>query len=267
MIRLAVRAPSEAAEEVLAALLELAPGGVEEVDGDGFVEYAVYGAPGELPALTEGRAEVGGVPVEVSGREVAEDWTERWKRFHVPVLIAGRLYVRPPWEGAAVRPGVEEIVIDPGQAFGTGAHPTTRMCLELLLALDAHGSFADLGCGSGTLAIAASKLGFEPVLAVDFDRGAVDATAANAAANGVTLEKVARMDLRTEPPPDATTAAANLTAPLLRSMAGRLGDNLEVVIVSGVLEEEWPQVRESFGRLAVTRLLTGGGWAAALLMR
>src|SRR4051812_37714774 len=160
MIRLSIRAPADAAEVVLAALLELTPSGLEQVDGDGWVEYGLYGAPGELPSLPLGSASVGGVLVEVRGEEVPSDWDERWKRFHVPLLLGGRLYVRPPWEQPAVRPGVVEVVIDPGQAFGTGTHPTTRLCLELLLSLDAGGSFADLGCGSGVLAIAAAKLGF-----------------------------------------------------------------------------------------------------------
>src|SRR5881392_326044 len=153
MIRLAFRAPADQAEIVLAALIDIAPSGVEQVDGNGFTEFAVYGAPGELPSFPEGDAEVGGVVVSVSGREVPDDWAERWKRFHRPVLIAGKIYVRPPWEEPAVRPGVIEIVIDPGQAFGTGSHATTELCLELMLELDASGSFADLGCGSGVLAI------------------------------------------------------------------------------------------------------------------
>src|SRR3954447_17990687 len=187
MIRLAFRSPADVAEIVLAALIELAPSGVEQVDGDGVTEFALYGAPGELPSFPEGSAEVGGVIVQVSGREVPDDWAERWKRFHRPVLIGGRIYVRPPWEEAAVRPGVTEIVIDPGQAFGTGTHPTTALCLELMLDLKPRGSFADLGCGSGVLAIAAAKLGFEPVTAVDAERESVRATKANAIANGVAL--------------------------------------------------------------------------------
>src|SRR5919106_6029509 len=188
MIRLAVRAPADTAEQVLASLLELAPTGVEQVDGEGFVEYALYGAPGELPSLPEGEAEVGGARVSVSGTEVADDWAERWKRFHAPVLVGGRLYVRPPWEQPAVRPRVAEIVIDPGPAFGTGSHPTTRMCLELMLSLEPEGSFADLGCGSGVLAIAAAKLGFGPVAAFDSDAAAIQATRANARDNGVVLD-------------------------------------------------------------------------------
>src|SRR3954451_14858285 len=96
MIRLAFRAPANQAEIVLAALLELAPSGVEEVDGDGFTEFALYGAPGELPSFPEGPADVGGVVVQVSGTEVPDDWAERWKRFHRPVLIGGGGFVRPP---------------------------------------------------------------------------------------------------------------------------------------------------------------------------
>src|SRR3954467_14413523 len=187
MIRLAFRAPAKQAEMVLAALIEIAPSGVEQVDGDAFTEFAVYGAPGELPSFPEGEAEVGGVIVQVSGREGPDDWAERWKRFHRPVLIAGKIYVRPPREEPAVRPGVTEIVIDPGQAFGTGTHPTTALCLELMLELKPRGSFADLGCGSGVLSIAAAKLGFQPITAIDAERQAIEATRANALANGVAL--------------------------------------------------------------------------------
>ncbi|MGH2745035.1 MAG: 50S ribosomal protein L11 methyltransferase, partial [Thermoleophilaceae bacterium] len=139
---------------MLAALLELAPSGVEQVDGDGVVELAVYGAPGELPELDAAEADLGGVRVTVSATEVPDDWTERWKRFHVPVLVSKRLYVRPPWDETPVPGGAIDVTIDPGRAFGTGAHATTRLALELLLELsDAGfgGSFCDLGCGSGVL--------------------------------------------------------------------------------------------------------------------
>src|SRR6059036_766828 len=222
MIRLAFRAPADQAEIVLAALVELAPSGVEQVDGNGFTEFALYGAPGELPSFPEGAAEVGGVIVQVSGREVPDDWAERWKRFHHPVLIGGSIYVRPPWEEPAVRPGVIEIVIDPGQAFGTGTHPTTALCLELMLGLEPRGSFADLGCGSGVLAIAAHKLGWRPVSAFDSDRAAVGATKRNAVDNAVELERIERFDLRSQPPPVAGTVAANLMRPLLLRVAEQM---------------------------------------------
>ena len=117
----------------MAALLELAPSGVEEVEADGFVELAVYGAPGELPELAPGEAVVAGVVVAVSATQVRDDWGERWKSFHVPVVVGGRLRVRPPWEGAGGEPGLIDLLVDPGRAFGTGSHFTTRLCLELLL--------------------------------------------------------------------------------------------------------------------------------------
>lgn len=267
MIRLAIRVPAARAEEVLGALLELAPSGVEQRDGDGFVEYAVYGAPGELPTLPRGEAVIGGVPVQVGAEEVPDDWAERWKRFHGPILLDGRLYLRPPWEPAAVRPGVVEVVIDPGRAFGTGSHPTTRMCLELMLTLDRRGSLADLGCGSGVLAIAGTKLGFRPVVAVDADGAAVETTVANARANAARLDHVDRVDLRRSPPPMADVITANLMRPLLLRVAGLLAEAPRVLIVSGLLEEEADEVGAAFSPLVERRRLTTQGWSALLLER
>ena len=249
---------------MLAALLELAPSGLEQVDGDGWVEYALYGAPGELPSLPDGEADIGGARVRVRGEEVPDDWAERWKRFHVPILVGGRLYVRPPWEQPAVRPGVAEIVIDPGRAFGTGAHPTTRLCLELMLELDAEGSFADLGCGSGVLAIAAAKLGFEPVAAFDSDAAAIEATRLNARDNAATLDRVERWDLRRDAPPAAHTVTANLMRPLLLQLAPRL-ERPDALILSGVLDDEADEVAAAFAPLREQRRLGDKGWTALLL--
>ncbi|HLM26408.1 MAG TPA: 50S ribosomal protein L11 methyltransferase [Thermoleophilaceae bacterium] len=249
----------------MAALLELAPGGVEQVDLPSGVEYAVYGAPGELPALAEGEAEVGGVLVTVSGTEVAGDWAERWRCFHEPVLVGGRLWVRPPWSPPPAEDGMIDLCVDPGQAFGTGAHPTTRLSLELLLDLDPQGSFADLGCGSGVLAIAAAKLGFGPVIAVDHERAAVEATAENAAANGVTLERVERWDLRREPAPAAEVMAANLTRPLLLEVAARMARAPTELVVSGLLEHEADEVAAAFAPLRPRARLADRGWAALAL--
>ncbi len=249
---------------MLASLLELAPSGLEQVDGDGWVEYALYGAPGELPSLPDGEADIGGARVRVRGEEVPDDWAERWKRFHVPILVGGRLYVRPPWEQPAVRPGVAEIVIDPGRAFGTGAHPTTRLCLELMLELDAEGSFADLGCGSGVLAIAAAKLGFEPVAAFDSDAAAIEATRLNARDNAATLDRVERWDLRRDAPPAAHTVTANLMRPLLLQLAPRL-ERPDALILSGVLDDEADEVAAAFAPLREQRRLGDKGWTALLL--
>lgn len=257
---------------MLAELLELAPSGVEEVSvGSGeVVEYAVYGAPGELPALPEVTAAAGSALVEVSTSEIADDWVQRWREFHRPlVLDGGRLVVRPPWEpahGAGV-----ELVIDPGQAFGTGAHATTRLCLELMVRMTATGPFLDLGCGSGVLAIAAAQLGFSPVVAVDFDPAAVAATAENAGVNGIELE-VRRHDLRADPVISAPTVAANLLRPLLLVWAGRLESAVEPpqrVIASGLLVGEADEVAGAFSRLGLVESERRelGDWAAVLLER
>ena len=279
MLRLGVRVRRDQAEIVLAELLSLAPSGVEEVaigSGPGaVVEYAVYGAPGELPALPDLTAACGDALVEVRTSEVADDWDQRWRTFHRPlVLELGRLAVRPPWEppvGAAV-----EIVVDPGQAFGTGAHATTRLCLELMLELSAGnpgGSFLDLGSGSGVLAIAAARLGWEPVVALDYDPASVEATADNARVNGVAIE-VRRHDLRTDPVARARTVAANLLRPLLLAWAGRLealppASLPEIVIAGGLLIAEADEAAGAFSALglAESERRESGEWAALLLRR
>jgi ribosomal protein L11 methyltransferase len=267
VIRLAVRVARAHAEIALAELLELAPGGVEEVDCGAVVEYAVYGPPGELPALPDLEAAVGGALVEVTTSELPDDWSERWKQFHVPLVLGDRLAVRPPWEaeiGAAI-----ELVIDPAQAFGTGAHATTRLCLELLLEVAdgaEGGPLLDLGCGSGVLAIAAVQLGWAPVLAVDNDPLSVEATAANAAVNGVALE-TRRLDLRHDPVPPAPTVLANLLRPLLLDYAAALSDPPRTLIASGLLVHEAAEVASAFAPhgLRERERRERGEWAALLL--
>ena len=229
------------------------------------MEFALYGSPGELPTFPDGEAEIGGVRVHVRGEEVPDDWEERWKRFHVPVLVAGKLWVRPPWEEPAVRPGVTEVVIDPGRAFGTGTHPTTRLCLELMLELGGSGSFADLGCGSGVLSIAAAKLGFSPVRAYDSDRLAIEATNLNARDNGVVLDAVERFDLRTGVPPVADVVAANLMRPLLLTLTAAMRERPQVLIASGLLDHEADELAAAFAPLRERRRLSMKGWTALLL--
>lgn len=270
MLRLAVRVRREQAEIVLAELLSVAPAGVEEVAlGADVVEYAVYGAPAELPALPDVTAAAGSALVEVSTTEVADDWDRRWREFHRPLVLDGRLAVRPPWEDTVGAP--VEIVIDPGQAFGTGAHATTRQCLELMIELPAGGEFLDLGCGSGVLAVAAARLGWDPVVAVDYDPVSVLAAAENARVNGVGIE-VRRHDLRADPVLCAPTVAANLLRPLLLTWASRLVDASsppEVVIASGLLVGEVEEVGGAFAAvgLAESCRLQSGEWAALLLSR
>jgi ribosomal protein L11 methyltransferase len=270
LIRLAVRVRSEDAELVLAELLELAPNGVEEVPlGDGGIEYAVYGSPGELPALPDLRAAAGGALVAISTSEVADDWSERWREFHRPLVLGDRLTVRPPWIEAASTQ--LDVVIDPGQAFGTGAHATTRLCLEMLLALadsgPERGSCVDVGCGSGVLAITAALLGFEPVTALDIERESVEATSQNAELNGAAV-LAHRFDLRAEPVPRAAVTVANVLAPPLLEWAesGR-GEWPERLILSGILVTEADRVALAFGQrgLIEHQRRTRGEWAALRL--
>ena len=302
MIRLAIRVRREQAELVLAELLELAPGGVEECSPTAdVVEYAVYGAPGELPELPDLRAAAGDALVEVSTSETADDWHERWRRFHRPVVVTApaapsnlpaprnpvgsvdSLRVRPPWEAPDDQRAdpAHEIVSDPGRAFGTGAHATTRMCLELLLALAAEqavsGPLLDVGSGSGVLSIAAARLGFAPVLALDHERESVDAARANAAVNGVQLD-VRRADLRAgplpwltaaDPPPGPLVLLANLLCPLLLDLARTIALAPAQMIASGLLVEQVDEVVAAFGErlgLREHRRRVSGEWAAVWLI-
>jgi ribosomal protein L11 methyltransferase len=289
VIRLAVRCEPDLAELVLAELTVLAPNGVEEERGPGYVEYAIYGGEGELPELGEIDAAVGGGRIEVSSTEIPDDWADRWRDFHKPLLVGERLWLRPSWEEP--RDGALDLVVDPGQAFGTGAHPTTRLCLELLLELqaggEANGPLVDLGTGSGVLAIAAAKLGWGPVRGYDHEPAAIEAAAANAEANGVEIQ-LDRMNLRENLPQLAPTVVANMTAPILAAVAEQLdGDGSRgtalrslpavapaspppapsTLILSGLLPAELDDTAAAFAPAGLVEAdrRREGDWAALLL--
>jgi ribosomal protein L11 methyltransferase len=282
MLRLAVRVRRADAELVLAELIELAPSGVEEVDIDvDTVEYAVYGPPGELPELPELEAAAGSALVNVTTTEIADDWADRWREFHKPLVLGDRLSVRPPWEPPQAT--ALDLIIDPARAFGTGAHATTRLCLELLLDLEPpvvsldhrpnsapRPACVDLGCGSGVLAIAAAKLGWRPVLALDYDPLSVEATLENACVNDVSLD-VQRFDLREQPVPAAPLVLGNLLAPLLLRWCEQLADGTArlpgLVIASGLLATEADDVSAAFEKVGLveSRRAIRGEWAALLL--
>jgi len=293
LIRLAVRCAPEQAEIVLAELMVLAPNGVEEEEGPGYVEYAIYGGEGELPELGEIEVAAGDGLVEVVATEVPDDWADRWQDFHKPLLVGDRLWLRPSWEEP--REGTIDLVVDPGRAFGTGAHPTTRLCLEYLLELaeagEAHGPLTDLGTGSGVLAIAASKLGWSPVHGYDHEEASIEAAGANALVNGVELQ-LERMNLRERLPKLAPIVVANMTAPILREIAGQLeqegsrGKGRQntparllpsilgtlptappTLVLSGLLPPELDETAAAFKSwgLAEADRRTEGDWAALLL--
>ena len=271
MIRLAIRVARADAEIALAELLELAPAGVEEVDRGETIEYAVYGAPGELPALPALRAAAGAALVEVTTEQVADDWGSRWREFHRPVTIGGRLRVRPPWCGPQPEDdGPIDVVIDPNQAFGTGAHDTTRLCLEALLELPARGPLVDLGCGSGVLAIAAAKLGWGPIRAIDHEHAAVAAARDNARANGVALDVRHGDLLRAGRVPSAPTVVVNLLRLLLAHVAdvGFAGPPPRALVLGGLLRGEADAIAAQFAReqgLRERARRERGEWAALTL--
>ncbi len=269
MIRLGVRIARENAEAALLDLLVFSPAGVEECDIDErTIEYALYGAARELPSDAALRAQLPGVSIETRRSEVPDDWQERWREFHQPTTVAQRIHVRAPWHEPC-GPGLIELVIEPAQAFGTGAHATTRMCLELLVALEqsgeAAGSLLDIGCGSGVLAIAAAKLGFTPVIALDNDPLAARATAANAIANGVELE-TRLADLAVDELPAARTVVANLLLEPLLALAARFERVPAHLIASGLLEDQGERLASALAMRELDRRREGE-WLAVLYER
>ena len=225
---MSVRVAAIRGEEARALLIELFPEGFEEVEVDGGIEFAAYTKAGGEERLWQ-------VFGPGAATDVEAGWGEAWKKFHQPVRI-GRLWVGPPWEDPDQ--GLVPVVVDPGLAFGTGAHPTTQLCLRFLLEHDPV-SLLDLGCGSGVLSIAAAKLGYGPVTALDLDEAAVSATRTNAATNGVEL-KVGLADVLTDPLPEVDLALANIASEPLREVAGRIA--AAELVASGYLVSEEPHL-------------------------
>jgi ribosomal protein L11 methyltransferase len=213
-------------------LLHIFPEGVEELDG----AYAVYA---DEPPL-------GFDVVEV--HDVAEGWEDAWRSFHHGVRV-GRCWIGPPWEESPA--DAVAVAIDPGRAFGTGAHATTRLCLELLQEVEPT-SLLDVGCGSGVLSVAAAKLGFAPISAFDIDEVALEVTAANASANHVSIEVVGELQA-------AKLAVMNIALDVVERMLPELP--VERAITSGYLERDEPRVD---GWRRVKRRVRDG-WAADLL--
>lgn len=229
-------------------MLELFPEGFEERDGVDGVELAAYTDAGGEERLW---AAFGTVATE----DVPLGWEERWRAFHRPIQV-GPLWIGPPWEQAHEE--ASAIVIDPGRAFGTGGHPTTRLCLRLLLELE-RGSLVDVGCGSGVLAIAAARLGFAPVTAIDSDPAALESAERNARANDASVD-LRLGDALAEPLPTADAVVANVSCAFVPQLASGL--RARSLIVSGYLEPERPAA----AGFEPARRLVEDGWAADLLL-
>jgi ribosomal protein L11 methyltransferase len=245
-----VEVPAGDAEAARAVFLDLFPAGFEERDRPGGLELVAYT---DAAGAAEARAAFGVASVSA----VAPGWEERWRDFHRPVRV-GPLWIGPAWEASPE--DAIAVVIEPARAFGTGAHPTTRLCLELLADLRSElgsASLVDVGCGSGVLAIAAALLGYRPVRAVDVDSAAVEETRRNADTNAVAVEVLHADALSVEVPP-ADVAVANVTSEAIRALAPRL--RCRLLVASGYLDTELIGLR-GYRHL---RRRVAGGWAADL---
>jgi ribosomal protein L11 methyltransferase len=239
--------PSGEAELAVAWLIERFPQGFEERPVNGLTELSVF---------TDGDGEVAvrSAFADVSSEVLAPGWEDRWREFHRPVR-AGGLWIGPPWIDAPA--GVPVVIVDPGRAFGTGAHPTTRACIELLAECE-RGSVLDAGCGSAIVSVAAARLGFGPVHAVDFDDVAVEVAAATVRANRVDV-RVSQADVLADELPATDLVVANIELAVVERLLQRVQS--PVAVTSGYFVSETPAAP---GWTPVRRLELDG-WAADVL--
>lgn len=235
--------------------------------------YLVEGSGDTLGALTEELKQFGATDVET--RIVPdEDWAESWKQFFKPRRIGKRFVVRPTWEAFELAPEDLEIVLDPGQAFGTGDHPTTRMCLELMERIDfADKRVADIGCGSGILSVGAKKLGAVSVSAVDVDPLSVEASQENAARNAVDFEVTEGTGfLSLDPASKFDIVISNIISAALIHLAPEVRKRLNqggTWVVSGIIEANWCDVHKAAvtSGFDLVEVVREGDWVAATLRR
>ncbi|MFA7506031.1 MAG: 50S ribosomal protein L11 methyltransferase [Burkholderiaceae bacterium] len=263
---------------------------VEDADADGESEQPIFGEPGEPPpapgwqrsrllAMFEGdpqdplaavallaqAADIAGEAVPPSSRRrvVAErDWVGETQAQFAPIEIGPRLRISPSWHRVAESDRERTIVLDPGLAFGTGSHPTTRMCLRWLeRALPSGVRVIDYGCGSGILAIAAARLGAREVVAIDIDEQALASTADNAAANQVAIEVRSSRD---PAPAPADIVLANILANPLKLLAPMLEGLLRpggTILLAGLLERQVDEVAACYARCHIEVDQVDEGWA------
>ena len=297
-LELSVAADVEAVEAVSEILGRVAPGGTSvepafELTDEGLAARVDTSRPAIVRAYVPARDETASAravaeasealghlqafglrPIgELTTRLVHEaDWAEAWKA-HFPVLRVGRrLVIRPTWRRHRRQPDDVVLALDPGMAFGTGLHPTTRLCLEGLEALADAGAVdggraLDVGCGSGILSIAAARLGARSVTAIDIDPIAIDATAANARRNRLTRRIRPRLGSLPSGDGPYDLVIANLIASVLMALAGDLAAELAADgrwLVSGIFADREAAVREAFAAagLAITNRWAEDEWVA-----
>jgi ribosomal protein L11 methyltransferase len=302
-LELAVEADVEAVEVVSEILGRAAPGGISVEPAFELVDEGLgarldptrpaivraYVPARDMAAAERAAAEVaealghvqafGLRPIgELRTRIVQEaDWADAWKA-HFPVMRVGRrLVIRPTWRRHRRSPDDVVLALDPGMAFGTGLHPTTRLCLAGVEALAERGRLAearvlDVGCGSGILAIAALKLGARSALGLDTDPIAIEATTANARRNGLARRVRTREGSLPSGEPAFDVVLANLIAGVLVSLAAGLHGELRQggsLLASGIFVDREREVRKAFGTvgLEVTERIAEGEWVALEAVR
>jgi len=248
LLRVSFRVPAAEAEIAGSRLLELVPSGFEECAAGEMTELAIYTDEAGAERIRAAFAE------RVWSEAVLPGWEERWRAFHRPVR-AGGLWIGPPWEMPPR--GEPAVVVDPGRAFGTGAHPTTRACIDVLSQLE-RGSVLDAGTGSGVIAVAAATLGFGPVFALDVDAISVEAARLTARRNGARID-VRRADVLVDELPDADLLVANIELRVVEALLARRP--APRAITSGYLAHERPQV----ARWTPVARVELDGWSADLL--
>ena len=259
VVRLGIRVHADRAERALADLLPLLGDGAEERDLGTTVEYAIYLPEGELPPPDAIRRLGGDAVLGTITEPVTEDWERRYLS-HLRAVRVGAITIRPPWLDGSP----DDVVIDPGTTFGAGTHESTRLCLELLQRRRPGGALCDWGAGSGVLAIAAARLGWAPVVALELDPDARPVIEANAAANGVAVEARTH-DLLREQPPWAPSVVANLTPALHRDVSARLERPPERLIASGFLARYAADLAGLYAPLREVDRAREGEWAAVVL--
>jgi ribosomal protein L11 methyltransferase len=265
------------------ALMEAGAGGTETIElADARVTVAAYFD--RQPQIETIRAEVIEALriydwpttslIELTTRQIAdEDWLAEWKRHWQPVEV-GRFIIAPPWSeppAVAKGPDSEQILIriNPGMAFGTGTHETTRLCLHAIEKYFAGGSFLDVGTGTGILAIAAEKLApAARIAACDTDAEAIGIAQENARLNQVENEIEFRVGSVDEQTPSADLVCANLTAPVIvELLPSLLGATCGCLVLSGILDSQVEIVQERLSELAatVTEIMQDNEWVALVV--
>jgi ribosomal protein L11 methyltransferase len=248
--RLAIRVRSEDAELALAELLPLIQAGAEEREADGHVEYVLYAPSGELPRIVDVELMLGEMLVECTLEPVEPGWERRWHDFIQPVTVTEgdrSVTIRPPWiDGSR-----EDVVIDPDLFFGAGSHATTQLALRLLLSEPSPGgALCDWGAGCGVLSVAAARLGWGPVTAVEVDPGALAVIRGNAAANRVAVT-TKWLNLGATPAPWAPTVIVNVPGELLEALPPVIERPPERLLMTGMINEQADEMVAGFAPLGL----------------